>query len=253
MGVLVLSGALLEAYALLQVTFGGNEYVWRIAALALPLLVFVVLIKTRHQVLLASDQDNVTEGEDKPAPSNVDQRLALLKECPSVANKVGAADELMRCGRFDEAVPIYESALTGIYSNEPDFLYKLAQSQIESCAFSEASVTVARLTAGHERYRPEETRLLHARVLEGQGHVRAALNQYESLSSAYVGLEARCRFGLLLMREGQIERANAVFMQMVKDAEHSSYAQRVEHHWLRVAAHCQARLQAKLAPVSGAR
>lgn len=247
MGVLVLGSALLEGFAVFQMLHGTNGFVWRVAALLLPLLVFFLLLRSRQAYVLSSVAEDA-EQVDVPAPSDLDRKLAILKDCPSVANKVAAADELMRCGRFDDAVPLYQGALTGIYQNEPDFLFKLAQAQIEANHVAAAAQTIDRLTLEHQRFRPEETRLLHARMLEGQGRVRAALDEYESLTSAYVGLEAKCRFGLLLMREGQIERAHQVFMQMVQDAEQSSYARRAEHHWLRVASHCQARLQAKLAP-----
>ncbi len=243
MGVLVLGSALLEAFALLHILHGGNDTLWRVAAIALPFLVFFLLLKSKGKAPVA---DNVPQA--KELPNDLERKLAALASCPSVSNKISAADELMRCGRYADAVPVYQSALTGIYANEPDFLFKLAQAQIEASDPAAASACVARLTRDHERYRPEETRLLHARILEGQGEIQAALSAYDGLTSAYVGLEARCRFGLLLMREGEMHRAHQVFNLMARDAETSAYAMRVERHWLRVAAHCQARLRAKLAP-----
>lgn len=250
-----MGSALLEMFAVFQLLHGSEGFFWRMAALLLPLVVFFLLLRSRQAMVLAQEGVGDDDETQRDAPvSDLERKLAALKDCPSVANKVAAADELMRCGRFDEAVPLYQSALSGIYHNEPDFLFKLAQAQIEANQVAPAAQTLDRLARDHERYRPEETRLLHARMLEGQGCVGAALNEYESLTSAYVGLEAKCRFGLLLMREGQIERAHRVFMQMVLDAEHSDYARRAEYHWLRVASHCQARLQAKLAPdANGAR
>jgi hypothetical protein len=255
-GVLVLGSTLVEMFAVLRLLHGGDDFVWRILALAIPLALFFVLLRSRSAFSVArvgADQgmqeDAKAEAQDL-TPDVLDRKLAEMKACPSVANRIAAADELMNCGRFDEAVPVYQAALAGIYSNEPDFLFKLAQAQIEANVPAAALVTVDRIARDHARYRPEETRLLQARVLEGMGKTRAALDEYESLTSAYVGLEAKCRFGLLLMREGQIQRANEVFQRLMQDAEQSHYAMRVEHHWLRVAAHCQARLQAKVAPLS---
>lgn len=263
MGVLVLSSVLLEAFAVFQVVYGSDGLIWRVAALLLPLMVFFLMMRSRNALVLARSEVDVGDEDDadnEPAKSEseLERKLAAVQDCPSVANKVAAADELMRNGRFEEAVPLYQSALTGVYHNEPDFLFKLAQAQVEANQTDGVTATLVKLTTNHARYRPEETHLLHARMLEGRGDTQAALNEYESLTSAYVGLEAKCRFGLLLMREGQIERANDIFRQMVSDAEHSSYAKRVEYHWLRVASHCQARLQAKLAPpgtahINGAR
>ncbi|MFN0315228.1 MAG: tetratricopeptide repeat protein [Burkholderiales bacterium] len=242
MGTLILGSALLEAFALLQILHGGNDVLWRVAAMSVPFLAFFLLLKSKEQV------PPVVETAEQEAPGELERKLAALAACPSVANKITAADELMRSGRHADAVPLYQSALTGIYANEPDFLFKLAHAQIEANDPAGASACVARLTRDHARYRPEETKLLHARILEGQGNIQAALSAYDCLTSAYVGLEARCRFGLLLMREGEIDRAHQVFNLMVRDAETSAYAMRVEHHWLRVAAHCQARLRAKLSP-----
>jgi hypothetical protein len=241
-GILVLGSALLEAFALLQILHGGNDALWRVAAMSLPFLAFFLLLKSKQQVVVA------VETAEQEAPNDLERKLAAVASCPSVANKIAAADELMRSGRHAEAVPMYQGALTGIYANEPDFLFKVAHAQIEANDPAGASASVAQLTRDHASYRPEETRLLRARILEGQGNIQAALSEYDGLTSAYVGLEARCRFGLLLMRQGEIDRAHQVFNLMVRDAETSAYAMRVEHHWLRVAAHCQARLRAKLSP-----
>ncbi|MSQ58308.1 MAG: tetratricopeptide repeat protein [Betaproteobacteria bacterium] len=220
MGILVLGSALLEGFALLQILNGGNDVFWRVAAMALPFLAYFLLLKSKEQV-------PVVEAAAHEAPNDLERKLAALASCPSVANKIIAADELMRRGRHADAVPLYQSALTGIYANEPDFMFKLAQAHIEANDPAGASACVARLTRDHARYRPEETRLLHARILEGQGNIHAALSEYDGLASAYVGLEARCRFGLLLMREGDIDRAHQVFNLMVRDAETSAYAMRV--------------------------
>jgi len=245
-GVLVFGSALLEAFAVHHLLHGGNEALWRFAVVAVPLFAAVLWTLARRSVPhIPAEQIKETAPD-----AELERKLAALADCPSVANKIAAADELMRCGRYEDSVQVYESALAGVYANEPDFLFKLAQAQIEANHTAAGAETVRRLMNDHARFRPEETRLLRARILEGQGRVGSALAEYETLTSLYVGFEAKCRYGLLLMREGRIERANHVFSQMVRDAEKSSYAMRTERHWLRVAEHCRARLQSKLVPAN---
>jgi hypothetical protein len=55
-------------------------------------------------------------------------------------------------------------------------------------------------------------------VLEGLGETQQALVEYEELAPVYVGLEAKCRYAMLLKQLGFSVQANATFKEMLDHA-----------------------------------
>jgi hypothetical protein len=160
------------------------------------------------------------------------RRLADLRRCPSVSNKVAAAEELMRCGMFHRAVCLYEEALRGIYATDPQLLLGLSRAHVNNQTYDQAREVLERLGRIDARYRPEEVRLLNARALEGQGRIDDALQEYRQLCEVYVGLEAKCRYGLLLKRLNMYEEANQVFGDVLVYARRFNLRVDAEQVWI---------------------
>jgi hypothetical protein len=160
------------------------------------------------------------------------RRLEALATCPSVANRIAAAEEFMRCGIFNEAVRLYEEAIDGPHVDDPSLLLGLAQAHVNNGTFGEAQRVLERLETLDARYRPEEARLLYARTLEGLGEAQQALAEYEDLVPVYVGLEARCRYGMLLKQLGFTAQATHVFQEVLEYARRFRINLDSERPWI---------------------
>jgi hypothetical protein len=160
------------------------------------------------------------------------RRLEALATCPSVANRIAAAEEFMRCGIFNEAVRLYEEAIDGPHVDDPSLLLGLAQAHVNNGTFGEAQRVLERLKTLDARYRPEEARLLYARTLEGLGEAQQALAEYEDLVPVYVGLEARCRYGMLLKQLGFTAQATHVFQEVLEYARRFRINLDSERPWI---------------------
>jgi hypothetical protein len=145
--------------------------------------------------------------------------LAALELCPSVANKIAAANEYMRCGGFHEAVALYESTLQGPHADDPNLMLGLARAHVSNGTYREAQAVLDQLEKTDARFRPEEAALLRARTLEGLGETEAALSEYESVAERYVGLEPRCRYAMFLKRLGFTAQSNHVFKDLLEHAK----------------------------------
>ena len=75
-------------------------------------------------------------------------------------------------------------------------------------------------------------RLLNARALEGQGRIDDALQEYRLLCEVYGGLEAKCRYGLLLKRLNMYEEANQVFGDVLVYARRFNLRVDAEQVWI---------------------
>jgi len=83
---------------------------------------------------------------------------------------------------------------------------------------------------------PGNLRLLKARALDETGSFQAALKEYEAVADNYSGEEARCRYAVLLKKQGQVEKANQIFESILKNAKlfPKEYAQ-FEKEWVKIA------------------
>lgn len=162
-------------------------------------------------------------------------RVADLERCGSIDNRTALAEECLAAGMPEDAAKLYRSCLAGAYENDPHLRFGLARALVEQGTWGEAAEVVNRLRADHSCHRPNEVRLLYARVLEGGGDAAAALEEYRGLTPVYVGLEARCRHGLALERLGRAAEARAVFAEAAAEAGRTPSPVETERCWAKLA------------------
>ena len=137
---------------------------------------------------------------------NVDNRLQLAKEC--VAE-----------GLYEQAVDLYSSTLTGLYANDPHIMLQLAEALFYNGDYAKAKSTLEELIAANPDFKSSEGHLLFARTLEALEENKAALHEYETLVSYFVGYEAKCRYALLLKKLGHTEKAYALFSGIITQSK----------------------------------
>jgi hypothetical protein len=236
MPVLLALTAVIQALFVYHVYRSGRPYWWAMVILTFPLVgcmlyyAFEIFPDSREH---RSARRAATQVARAFNPSGeLQRRLEALAVCPSVSNRIAAADEFMRCGVFDEAVRLYQQALTGPHADDPSLLLGLARAHVNNATFVEARATLEQLRTLDARYRPDEARLLYARTLEGLGESQAALAEYEALSDIYVGLEAKCRYAMLLKQLGFGVQANRVFADMLEHARRFRVNMDSERAWI---------------------
>jgi len=167
--------------------------------------------------------------------ADLKRRAEELEICGSVENKMALAEECMSNEMYAEAYMLYESCLTGAYQSDGAILYGLARAAVENRDWGNASAALARLKAAAPKTRPQDARLLEARVLEGRGENDAALAAFRDLIPDFVGLEARFRYGEMLARLGQNEAASHVFDEVVKHSKRFASSLEDEQRWANAA------------------
>ena len=111
----------------------------------------------------------------------------------NVASRQRYAEELVRHGRFDEAIAQYREALSGLYEHDPNLMLGLAQAQFGKGDASGARVTLDELIRLNPDFRSPVGHRLYARALEAEGNAQKALAEYKVLANSYPGAEAAVR------------------------------------------------------------
>jgi hypothetical protein len=236
MPVLIALTAVIQAFCIYHVLRTGRSYSWAFCILVLPVIgclaYYALEVFPRSREYRTARRAAAEIARALNPGSELTRQLAALRMCPSVSNKIAAAEVLMRCGVFHEAVVLYRSALSGPHADDPSLLLGLARAHVNNETYVEAQAALQELRRLDARYRPEEARLLYARTLEGLGDAHGALAEYRELENIYVGLEAKCRYGMLLKQLGHRVQANRVFREMLEHARRFRINLETERPWI---------------------
>lgn len=146
------------------------------------------------------------------------------------------AAQALQQGDFKTAEEQYRAALKGLYATDPYLMLGLAQAQFGLGQPQQTRQTLDALIAANPDFRSSQAHLLYARALEAVDDNTAALHEYETLAVGYPGEEARARFGVLLKKTGQHDKARELFSEVIKRANVAPrHYQREQREWIDLA------------------
>ena len=154
----------------------------------------------------------------------------------NVASRQRYAEELVRHGRYDEAIAQYRETLSGLYEHDPNLMLGLAQAQFGKGDAAGARATLDELIRLNPDFRSPVGHLLYARALEAEGNVQKALEEYRVLASSYPGAEAAVRYAQLLQAQGERVEAQRVVRELLEQARIApGHYRRAQRTWLEAA------------------
>ena len=164
------------------------------------------------------------------------ERVKQAELVDSVDAKRALAEECEKKGMWADAIRLYETAATGIFADDPAVLTGLARARLGGGDAAAALETLDKLEEVQPRTRNQEAHLLHARALEGLGRTEEALAEYDGVSRYYAGFEAKARYGLLLLKQGRVNQARDMFMEVVRASSAKPVAIAPgDKEWIRIA------------------
>ena len=156
-----------------------------------------------------------------------------MKITGNVAARQRYADELVRLGRAAEALPIYQTCLTGVFTDDPKLLLGFANAQFEAGDPGAARRTLDDLIAKNPEFKSPDGHLLYARAVEAEGDVAKALSEYATLAEYYPGAEAAVRYAKLLNRSDQRPLAQQTLKALLDRAKYApAHYRRAQREWL---------------------
>lgn len=171
---------------------------------------------------------------------NPTRKLKKLQEqlsfSDTIDNRLMLAQEYVNVGQYQEAVDLYLTCLEGVYEDEPFIILDLANALYLNKSYQEAKEKLLYLKNNHKNYKNKNVSLLLAKTFESLDETKKALNEYSELVKVYPGEEARCRYALLLNKNGQHEKAQQLFQEIISGAKRSpGYYRRTQRKWIQLA------------------
>lgn len=231
---------LLQIICVVHVVKTGRSFMWIYVLLFLPGLgvaayVIVEILpgffgsRTAHN-LRSSAVSTLDPGRE------LRRRRQALEEADTVDNRRLLAEALLANGNHAEALELYRGTLTGIHADDPGMLLGMARAAYGVGQYDLALHTVLQLGETNPRYQPVEAQLLHARALEALGRDDEAADDYAALVTHAPGEEVRCRYALLLKRQGDRNAAKALFDEILtRSGRAPRHYRRHEQEWIDIA------------------
>jgi hypothetical protein len=151
----------------------------------------------------------------------------------NVAARQKYADELVRLGRAKEALPIYQTCLTGVFADDPKLLLGYAHAQFAAGDAASTRRTLDELIQKNPEFKSADGHLLYARALETEGEMEKALSEYATLAEYYPGAEAGVRYARLLIRADQRPLAQQTLKALLDRARYApAHYRKAQREWL---------------------
>ena len=151
----------------------------------------------------------------------------------NVASRQRYADELVRLGRAAEALPIYQTCLTGVFQDDPKLLLGYARAQFEAGEPTAARKTLDDLIQRNPDFKSADGHLLYARALEAEGDLSKALSEYATLAEYFPGAEAGVRYAKLLNKSDQSPLAQQTLKALLDRAKFApAHYRKAQREWL---------------------
>ncbi len=219
----------------------GRNWIWVWVMLFLPLLgaLAYAAVEIVPELFRSQSARHTARGLKKAINPFADLRRFEQEAgvTGNVASRQRYAEELLRHGRFAEAIEQYRQTLTGLYEHDPNLMLGLARAQFGQGDASAARATLEALLQHNPGFSSPERHLLYARALEQEGRLDQALQEYRALAPAYPGAEASVRYAQLLERQGAREEARRVARELLEQARIApAHYRRAQRTWLDAAA-----------------
>ncbi len=140
----------------------------------------------------------------------------------TVENSARLADECLHKDKYQEAKELYSKALTGIHEYDPKLMHGLAQSEYGLGNYQQTKAILDSLIAENPDFKNRDAHLLYAKALDKSGEYTLAIGEYEALHEFHPGPEASYRYAMLLKSQGEQQRANELFNNIIHKANTAS-------------------------------
>lgn len=218
----------------------GRPFFWIYLIIFIPMfgMLAYFAVELAPEMLRSRAAQQTASGVSKALDPGRELREAerRLNMTPTAENQARVAEAYLQAGRTEEAMALFQEALTGIHATDPGMMMGLARTHFARNEFREVQEILDKLREANPDYISPEGHLLYARSLEAQGKTEEALEEYKALAPYYPGQEARCRYALLLRKAGRADEARHIFEEICQEADMAPrHAKRLQREWYELA------------------
>jgi hypothetical protein len=232
----------LQVFCLVHCIRRNNTNPWVWVILFLPLIGSLVYLFT--EVFGENNVRGMQQGLGKMLyPIGSIKKLETnLAFSDNFANRVALADACLHAGQTDRAIALYESSLTGAFTENEHVLAQLIMAYGIKKEY-EKLVTTAKKIYNVPQFARSSAHIQYAIALEHVGRKDLAEQEFKKMKSRFSNFEARYQYGLFLERNDRHDEASALFEEILSGKSYlGARERRYNREWLNKAAEAKKKM-----------
>jgi hypothetical protein len=162
------------------------------------------------------------------ANHKTEQLEKALRFSDNTKNKLNLAAAYMEIGRYTDAIPLYESSLTGFMEEDPSIRMKLLEAYFKAKSYNQAIVLGEKLES-EKSFKNAEERISYAWALYHQGRSESAEKIFQDMNKPFTNFQHRVAYGAFLSGTSRKEEAKVLLEILLGEFEHMSGPERKLH------------------------
>ena len=233
-GMLILAGQVITGVH----AYRQGKYFWILLIIVLPLLGMLIYFFAEMLPTMRLERRLQSTGKQVADTLQPGRRLKQLEEAledqDTIALRQAYAEELLVHERYDDAIKILEEGLTGVFVNDSQGLFTLANAYFQKGDAAKAEALLETLIEDDPSFEASKVKLLYARALEAQEKTESAITIYRDLAGRNLSEEPRFYLLRALDKLGQGENWDSIFEQSQKFYDRSSRIYKQENQaWMK--------------------
>lgn len=224
---------LLQAFCIYHAYRNNTHQKWMWLIIFIPLI--GCLIYLYDNFASRRNLEDVQEGVKGMMTSNY-QLKKLEKEnkyAATVSNKVKLADAYLQHGRYEAAIPLYQSCLTGLYSDDPDLIKKLLKAHFLNKDYPNV-VACAQKLLTEKSFKNDEARIAYAWSLYHLGKEAEAETNFKAMDAQFSNFPHRVEYCKFLLAIQRSQESKAKLEELMDEIDHmDTFEQRLKRPILR--------------------
>lgn len=215
----------LQAICAIHCLRRGKQQKWIWVIVFLPLIGCLAYIFM--EMFTANDMKNVQSnvGSLLNPTGSIKKLEENLRFADTFKNKVALADAYLATGSTDKAIALYESCLTGSFTEHEHVNKQLIIAYFEMNRFAEI-VAIGKKVYHLPQFARSRAHMFYAISLAHTGNHEAAEKEFKLMKGRFSNYESRYEYGLFLNRIGRFADARKVLQEMVDETSYLNSRER---------------------------
>ncbi|MET0394962.1 MAG: PLDc N-terminal domain-containing protein [Chitinophagaceae bacterium] len=211
----------LQIFCIIHCIRRGKPFFWIFVILFLPVVGSLIYLFT--EVFSNRDIQQVQSGVGTVLnPTGRIKKLENnLRFSDTFNNRIALADACLGAGQTQRAIDLYESSLTGNFSENEYVLMQLVIAYSSQRRYEEL-IRVARKVHRLPQFLRSHAHVLYAMALEQTGQSQLAEAEFNMMKGRFANFEARYQYGCFLARAGRTGEAKQLLAEMTGEFTHLS-------------------------------
>ena len=235
----------LQAICVIHCLRKGKNSTWIFAIIFLPVIGCIAYIFM--EMFSGGEIQQVQSGVGSIInPGGKIKKLeSQLKFSDTFNNRVELADAYLATGATDKAIELYESSLTGTFTENEHVIYQLILAYATKENYA-AVLPLAKKIYSRPQFAKSQAHIAYAIALEHTGNKAQAEEEYKTMKARFSYSEARYHYGLFLIRDQRPAEAIQLFTTMAEEETQLSKRElKDKKQWINLAKDELKKLQGK--------